>query len=317
MLAIFEIRKLAMKLHKPYSIEEISQLIGCKFIGDSNHIVIGINEIHIVQRGDLVFVDHPKYYDKALNSAATTILIDKEVSCPEGKALIISEKPFDSYNFLTKYFSPLSSPTKQENQEIDNSAIIFPNVYIGNNVKIGKNSRIYSGVCLMDNTTIGDNVVIGANSVIGHFAFYYKKKTEGYDRMHTCGGVLVEDNVEIGALCTIDAGVSGITTIGKGSKLDNQVHIGHDTIVGENCLMAAGVGLAGCVRVENNVTLWGQVGIASDVTIGEGAVILAQSGVSKDLEGGKTYFGSPCGEVREKFKEMAALRMLPNFIKNK
>lgn len=306
-----------MKLHKPYSIEEISQLIGCKFIGDSNHIVSGINEIHMVEIGDLVFVDHPKYYDKALNSAATTILIDKEVPCPEGKALIISEKPFDSYNFLTKHFSPLSSPSKQENQEIDDSAIIFPNVFIGNNVKIGKNSRIYSGVCLMDNTTIGDDVVIGANSVIGHFAFYYKKKTEGYDRMHTCGGVLIEDKVEIGALCTIDAGVSGITTIGKGSKLDNQVHIGHDTIVGENCLMAAGVGLAGCVRVENKVTLWGQVGCASDVTIGEGAIVLAQSGVSKDLEGGKTYFGSPCGEVREKFKEMAALRMLPNYIKNK
>ncbi|NBX79249.1 MAG: UDP-3-O-(3-hydroxymyristoyl)glucosamine N-acyltransferase [Flavobacteriales bacterium] len=306
-----------MKLHKPYSIGEISQLIGCKFIGDSNHIVSGINEIHMVERGDLVFVDHPKYYDKALNSAATTILIDKEVSCPEGKALIISEKPFDSYNFLTKHFSPLSGPENQENQLIDETAIIFPNVFIGKNVRIGKNTRIYSGVCLMDNTTIGDNVVIGANSVIGHFAFYYKKKPEGYDRMHTCGGVQIEDNVEIGALCSIDAGVSGITTIGKGSKLDDQVHIGHDTLVGENCLMAAGVGLAGCVRVENNVTLWGQVGIASNVTVGEGAIILAQSGVSKDLEGGKTYFGSPCGEVREKFKEMAALRMLPNFIKNK
>ena len=133
--------------------------------------------------------------------------------------------------------------------------------------------------------------------------------------MHTCGGVKIEDNVEIGALCTIDAGVSGITKIGKGTKLDNQVHIGHDTVVGENCLMAAGVGLAGCVRVKNNVILWGQVGCASDVTIGDGAIVLAQSGVSKDLEGGKTYFGSPCGEVRDKFKEMAALRMLPDFIK--
>ena len=120
--------------------------------------------------------------------------------------------------------------------------------------------------------------------------------------------------VEIGALCTIDAGVTGVTRIGEGTKIDNQVHIGHDTVVGKNCLMAANVGLAGCVRIENNVTLWGQVGCASDVTIGEGAIVLAQSGIAKSLEGGKTYFGSPCSEVKEKFREMAALRRLPKLL---
>lgn len=306
-----------MKLPKAYTLEEISALLACDFIGNPSHSVTGINEIHMVEAGDIVFVDHPKYYDKALNSAATTIIIDKIVDCPPGKGLIISEKPFDSYNWLTQHFSPLSAPSSQNQQIIDESAIIYPNVFIGNNVKIGKNARIYAGVSIMDNTEIGDNVVIGANSVIGHFAFYYKKKPEGYERMHTCGGVKIGDNVEIGALCSIDAGVSGITSIGNGTKLDNQVHIGHDTVVGEDCLMAAGVGIAGCVTIKNRVILWGQVGCASDVVVGDDTIVLAQSGISKDLEGGKTYFGSPCGEVRDKFKEMAALRMLPDFIKGK
>lgn len=304
-----------MKFSKPHSLKEIAQIINCNFMGDANFPVLGMNEIHVVTPGDIVFVDHPKYYDKALNSAATTIIIDKIVDCPPGKGLLISDKPFDSYNWLTQQFAPLSAPNNRDHQFIDESAIIYPNVFIGKNVRIGKNARLYSGVSILDNTEIGENVVIGANTVIGHFAFYYKKKPEGYERMHTCGGVKIEDNVEIGALCTIDAGVTGITKIGKGTKLDNQIQIGHDTVIGEHCLMAAGVGLAGCVRVGNNVILWGQVGCASDITIGDGAIVLAQSGISKDLEGGKTYFGSPCGEVRDKFKEMAALRMLPDFIK--
>ncbi len=304
-----------MKLNRPYSLKEIAQLINCQFIGDENHLVTGLNEIHGVENGDLVFVDHHKYYSKALNSAATTILIDKIVDCPEGKALIISDKPFDSYNFLAKLFAPISSPHNQEQHYIHPSAVIYPNVFIGKNVRIGKNSRIYPGVALLDNTTIGENVFVGPNSVLGYYAFYYKKKENIYDRMHTIGGVEIGDNVEIGASCTIDAGVSSITKIGKGTKIDNHVHIGHDVVVGENCLMAAGVGIAGCTTIEDEVTLWGQVGCTSNVTIGKGAVILAQSGISKDLEGGKTYFGSPCGEVKEKFKEMAALRMLPNVIK--
>jgi UDP-3-O-[3-hydroxymyristoyl] glucosamine N-acyltransferase len=304
-----------MKLDRTYTLKEISEIVQCAYVGNENHQITGINEIHMVENGDIVFVDHPKYYDKALKSAATTIIINKEVECPKGKALILSETPFDIFNQLTTHFRPLQSPHTQENQFIHPSAQIYPNVFIGNNVKIGKNTRIYPGVCIMDNTTIGDDVIIGANTVIGHFAFYYKKKEDGYDRLHTCGGVEIESNVEIGALCTIDAGVTGITRIGKGTKLDDQVHIGHDTVIGKDCLMASGVGIAGCVKIENNVILWGQVGCASDVVIGEGAVVYAQSGISKDLEAGKTYFGSPCVEAKEKFREMAAIRQLPELLK--
>ena len=305
-----------MKLDRTYTIKEIAGLINCSFIGNEHHAVTGINEIHKVEPGDLVFVDHPKYYDKALRSAATTILIDKEVECPEGKALIISPAPFDDYNKLTKHFSPVieQSDLIGQNTRIDASAVIYPNVFIGNNVRIGKNARIFPGAVIMDRTIIGDNAIIGPNTTIGHNAFYYKRKPEGYDRMHTCGWVHIHDNVDIGANCTIDAGVSANTEIGEGTKIDNMVHIGHDTVIGKNCLLAANVGLAGCVTLEDRVILWGQVGCASDIVIGEGAIVLAQSGIAKSLEGGKTYFGSPCGEVKSKFRELAALRRLPELL---
>lgn len=307
-----------MELAKPKSIQELAEFLSCEFRGDPNHMVEGLNEIHRVKKGDMVFVDHPKYYDKALNSAATTILIDKEVEFPEGKAILISKHPFDDFNKLTKHFEPfkMMSDAVGENTHVDDSAQIFPNVTIGNNVTIGKNVTLYPGVVIMDRTTIEDNVVIGANSVIGHNAFYYKKKKEGFDRLHTCGGVIIRKNAELGSLCSIDAGVSDYTIIGEGTKIDNQVHVGHDTIIGKNCLLAANVGLAGCVEVQDNVTLWGQVGCASDVVLGEGIVVLAQSGISKSLAGGKTYFGSPAKEIRLVYREMAALRKLPEIIEN-
>jgi UDP-3-O-[3-hydroxymyristoyl] glucosamine N-acyltransferase len=307
-----------VKLEQAITLEQAAEMLGCNFIGEPNHLITGINEIHVVEPGDLVFVDHPKYYEKALKSKATTIIIDQVVDCPEGKGLLISEKPFDDFNTLTKKYRPFLAwkSTKNEHVIIGEDTIIQPNVVMGNNVTIGNNCVIHSGVVIHDNVIIGNEVIIQANSIIGSHAFYYKKKSTGYDRMLTCGRVIIHDRVEIGALCTIDAGVTGDTTIGAGTKIDNQVHIGHDTVVGENCLFAAQVGIAGCVRIGNSVTLWGQVGLAADMSIGDNAVLLGQSGASKDLEGGKTYFGSPVDEARIKFREVAAIKKLPSIIEN-
>jgi UDP-3-O-[3-hydroxymyristoyl] glucosamine N-acyltransferase len=305
-----------MKLREATTLEAIAQLLNCRYIGDPNHVITGINEIHKVEPGDIVFVDFEKYYNKALNSAATTILIDKEVECPEGKGLLVSERPFDDFNLLTRHFSPESFSWNTGRTQIDPSTRIAPNAVIADDVIIGKNCIIHPGVVLQQGTIIGDNVTIGPNSVIGHYAFYYKKKADKFDRMHSCGRTIIQDEVEIGALCTIDRGVSGDTIIGRGSKLDNQVHIGHDTVVGERCLFAANVGVAGCVTIKDRVTLWGQVGVASDIVIEEGAVVLAQSGINKSLEGGKTYFGSPAGEARAKFREIAAIKRIPEILDN-
>ena len=301
-----------MRFPQPYTLKQIATLINTKYIGDDDFSVLGMNEIHVVQPGDIVFVDHPKYYDKALQSKATIVLINKEVECPEGKALLISDDPFRDFNKLTDFFKPfvkafsLVAPTAV----IGKNTIIQPGAFIGNNVKIGKNCLIHSNVSVYDDCVIGDNVTIHAGTVLGADAFYYKKRPEGFDKLKSGGRVVIEDNVDLGALCTIDRGVTGDTTIKKGTKIDNQVHIGHDTVVGEKCLIASQTGIAGCVVIEDEVTIWGQVGMTSGITIGKKAVILAQSGVSKSLEGNQTYFGYPAGEAREKYREMSALKQL-------
>jgi UDP-3-O-[3-hydroxymyristoyl] glucosamine N-acyltransferase len=306
-----------MKLPVSYSLKDIAAIIHSGFEGNPDHQVTGLNEIHMVEKGDIVFVDHPKYYDKALQSAATTILINKKVTCPEGKALLISDDPFRDYNKLVRHFYPetYSLQSKSETAKIGINTVIMPGVYLGNNVTIGDNTILHPNVVVYDNCHIGNNVTIHANTVIGADAFYYKKRPEKYDKMISCGSVIIEDNVEIGALCTIDKGVSGETRIGAGTKIDNHVQIAHDTQVGKMCLFAAHVAVAGVVKIEDGVTLWGQSGVRSDVKLGKGAVLLAQSGLGEDIEAGKTYFGSPAGDARAKMKEVAALKMLPDLIK--
>jgi len=303
-----------MRFSQPYTLKQIATIINAKYVGAEDFPVLGMNEIHVVRAGDIVFVDHPKYYEKALHSKATIVLINKEVECPEGKALLISDDPFRDFNKLTDFFKPFQKATAliAPSARIGENTVVQPGTFLGNNVVIGNNCRIHSNVSIYDDCVIGDNVTIHAGTVLGADAFYYKKRPEGFDKLKSGGRVVIEDNVDLGALCTIDRGVTGDTTIKKGTKIDNQVHIGHDTVVGEKCLIASQTGIAGCVVIENEVTIWGQVGITSGITIGEKAVILAQSGISKSLEGGQTYFGYPAGEAREKYKEMSALKQLIN-----
>ena len=302
-----------MKLKPALSLREIAELINAKYIGDPEIQVLGINEIHKVEEGDLVFVDHPKYYDKALNSKATTILINKEVEVPEGKGILVSDDPFRDFNKLTEKFNPFV-PAKSNvsaSAQIGEGSIIQPSVFIGHNVVIGKNAVIHPNVVVYNDCTIGDEVVIHAGAIIGADAFYYQKREGGYERLLSGGSVVIGNKVEIGASTTIDRGVSGNTTIGDGTKIDNLVQIGHDTEIGKHCLIAAQVGIAGAVVIRDNVTLWGQVGIPSDIEIGEGATVLAQSGLITSLDGGKVYFGSPAVERREKMKELVYLKRLP------
>ena len=302
-----------MKFHRTYSLTEIATLIDAEFIGPKDFPIFGINEIHVVNEGDIVFVDHPKYYDKALKSKATVVLINKKVDCPEGKALLISDDPFRDFNCITKHFNAFKSCSSQmsDSAVIGSNTVIQPNCFIGNNVSIGNNCVIHANVSIYDNTIIGNNVTINSGAVIGGEAFYYKKRESGYDQLHSAGRVIIEDNVHIGAGTTIDKGVTANTIIGKGSKLDNLIQIGHDSIIGEHCLIASQTAVAGCVVVENNVTIWGQVGISSGITIGAHAVLLAKSGVSKSLKGHTTYYGVPVSEVRTAYKEMALVKRLP------
>lgn len=292
-------------------------MLQVEYVGPPEFPVKGMNEIHVVESGDIVFVDHPKYYSKALDSAATIVLINKKVDCPEGKALLISDDPFRDFNRLTQHFKPFQSSNQSiaKTAEIGQGTVIQPNVFLGNHVKVGNNCLIHANVAIYDHCIIGDSVTIHSGSILGAEAFYYKKRPDGYDKLLSGGRVVIEDHVDIGSNCTIDRGVTGDTTIKKGTKLDNQIQIGHDTVIGRDCLIASHTGIAGCTVIEDEVTLWGQVGVISGVTIGKGAVVYAQSGVSRSLPGGKTYFGSPADEARKKMKELTTIKNLPDVVK--
>lgn len=305
-----------MKFPQKHTLKQIATIISSDYVGDPDFPVYGMNEIHVVTEGDIVFVDHPKYYDKALTSAATVILINKEVECPPGKALLISSDPFRDFNKLTDYFRPFQKSSERiaESAKIGDNTIVQPNVFIGNNVKIGDNCLIHSNVSIYDDTIIGNNVIIHAGTVLGSDAFYYKTRQEGYDKLKSGGRVVIDHDVEIGALCTIDKGVSGDTFIGAGTKLDNLIQVGHDTIIGKKCLIASQVGIAGCVVIEDNVTVWGQVGMRSGITVKRGGVLMGKAGITKSTKEDTIYTGNPAMEARLKLKEYAAVRKLPELI---
>jgi len=330
-----------MKLLHPIPLNDLAQLISAQVIGNPDSLVTGINEIHKVEEGDLTFVDHPKYYERALASKASFILANKKLDMPEGKSLLLSDDPFRDYNKLVRHFAPQKTSVAMidPGAQVGEGTVIEPGVFIGPDVAIGKNCFIRANVTICCPCTIGDNVIIHPNTVIGADAFYYKrnvltrssevrsvltyptgvpsgpsgKRSEHelhHDKLLSCGTVVIGNDVEIGASCTIDRGVSGETRIGDGTKIDNLVHIAHGVVIGRNCLIAAQVGIAGKAIIEDNVTLWGQVGVSKDLTIKEGTEVYAQSGVAKSIGPGK-WFGSPAVPAEEHIKVLSILKRLP------
>ncbi len=303
-----------MKFKEPIAAKQIAHWINAEIIGDETALVAGLNEIHNVQTGDITFVDHEKYYDFTLKSAATFILFNKKIEAPVGKTLLFHPHPFEAYNLLAQKFTPelRASDTIAASAIIGEGTFIYPNAFVGEQVKIGKNCVIHPSATLYAYTEIGDNVIIHANTTIGSDAFYYKRQSDKhYDKMHSAGRVVIANEVEIGAGCTIDAGVSSDTFIGRGTKIDDQVHIGHDVRIGEDCILAAQVGIAGNTKIGNRVTLYGKVAVNKNIEIGDDAIVMATSAVPNSLEGGKTYIGYPAVEARAFARQVAVIKRLP------
>jgi UDP-3-O-[3-hydroxymyristoyl] glucosamine N-acyltransferase len=305
-----------MKFPQPVSTQWIASLIGAELIGDEKAMATGINEIHKVEPGDLCFVDHPKYYDTCLKSDASFIIINKAVENNYGKTLLVCEQPFEAYLKIVEHFRPFvpAQSMISDTAVIGQNSIIMPGVFIGHHVVIGRNCIIHPHVTIYDHTIIGNNVIVHAGTTLGADAFYYNSKRDRdawYKKMKSCGRVILENDVEIGANTCIDKGVTHDTIIGQGTKIDNLVQVGHDVVIGKNCIIAAQVGIAGATTIGNGVNLWGQVGVSKTLTIGDGANILAQSGVPSSLEGGKVYWGTPVVEASLKRKELVWIKRIP------
>lgn len=307
-----------MKFDTPYTVGQLAELMtDVRIVGSPDFPVSGMNEIHMVEEGDITFVDLDKYYDKALSSKASVILIDKEVACPEGKCLMITPDPMANFIRLTRHFRPFLPATAMVSPtaKIGKGTVIQPGAFIGNHVEIGENCIIHANVTINDYSIIGNNTIIQSGAVIGGDACYFQRTKNGtFRKFESSGRTILGNDVEIGALTAVDRGVTGDTIVGDGTKTDNFVQIGHDTHIGKHVLIGAHSAIAGVTVIEDYVSIWASVLINKDLLIGKGAVILATSAVDKSLEGGKTYFGTPVTEVRAKWKEMAYVRALPEMM---
>lgn len=297
-----------MRFHRPYTAGELAARLGLKLLGDPYLQLIGLNDTHIVQEGEICFSDHPKYLKKALCSPASAVIV-KEGMDMGGveKARFLSPDPFGSFINLIQIARSEAEETGflGRQPQVHPGAQISDNVFLGKDVVIGEGTVVHPGVIIYDNCHIGKYCVIHSGTVIGADAFYFRRKgTEGFDKFVSCGRVVIGDHVEIGALCTIDRGVTGDTVLDDHTKLDDHVHIGHDVRVGKRVLMAAQCGIAGFCVIEDDVILWGQVGVTKEVRIGAGAQVLARSGVMNNLEPGRRYFGNPAVEAVSKHKEI-------------
>ncbi|MGQ9846720.1 MAG: UDP-3-O-(3-hydroxymyristoyl)glucosamine N-acyltransferase [Bacteroidales bacterium] len=306
-----------MKLNRSYTLNEIAEWLGLNYSGDGNIKITGISDVYHAAYGDITFADNDKYYELALNSNASVIIVQDNTISSSQKGILYSNDAFEVYNKLVSYFFPKPKAEEQISRkaQIHNTTQIYPNVYIGGDVSIGENCVIYPNVVIYGPCVIGNNVIINAGAVIGSEAFYFKKNEHEYLRLNSVGSVVIESNVEIGAKTTIEKGLGGTTLISKGTKIGNSVQIGFDTKIGKNCFIAPQTGIASNVIIEDEVIIWGQVGIQKNVIIGKEAIILGQSGVTKSLEGGKIYFGLPAVESREKMKELAYIKQIPELIK--
>ncbi|MGR8935523.1 MAG: UDP-3-O-(3-hydroxymyristoyl)glucosamine N-acyltransferase [Gammaproteobacteria bacterium] len=202
-----------------------------------------------------------------------------------------------------------------QNAAIGDGSEILAGAYIGRDVKIGKNCRVYPYAVIYDRVVLGDNVIIHSGAIIGADGFGYKYRSNQHVKVPQVGNVVIEDNVEIGANTCVDRGALGSTLIGRGSKIDNLVQIGHNNRIGKNVIICGHSGVSGSCTIEDGAILAGSAGIADHVTIGRGAVIMARSGVASDIPAGMQAFGSPAKDKKIAWREQAALTKLPELIK--
>lgn len=317
-----------------YKLSEISKEIAVPFTGDDIEID-GIHTLIEASSTELSFFTDQKYIDQLSSTKAAAVLVAKEYASllPKDTVALITDEAYLKLALASQFFAvsvdtKATKPTVGVGCDIDKSVYMGKNVtigdnvtllagsYIGDNVTIGSNTLIHPRVTLYHGSKIGERCILHSGTVIGcdGYGFAHTKMGE-HVKIHQNGYVLVEDDVEIGANCTIDRAVFGKTLIRKGTKLDNLIQIAHNCEVGENNLFAAQVGLAGSTTLGKNVVMGGQSASAGHLTIGDFATIAGKSGVTKSLQGGKTYAGFPAIEHRIWLKLQAKIAGLLKYKK--
>ncbi|MXV37440.1 UDP-3-O-(3-hydroxymyristoyl)glucosamine N-acyltransferase [Flavobacteriaceae bacterium Ap0902] len=326
-----------------FTVAQIADFIDGEIIGDPEISVSGFGKIEDAGENELTFLANEKYRAFLNKSNASVIIISRNINIPEvnGKSYIKVDDAYAAmttllnvYQNLQQSKSGIEKPSYiSESAQIGNNAYIGAFAYIGNHVKIGDNVKIYPHVYLDDhvevqsNTTIyagtkiynqcviGEHCIIHSGAIIGSDGFGFQPDNNGvFHKVPQIGNVIIEDHVEIGAACTIDRATMGSTVIKKGVKLDNQIQVAHNVVIGEHTVIASQSGVAGSSKIGKNNMIGGQVGIAGHLNIGDGVHIQAQSGINSNIEANKQLYGSPAMDAMDFRKSYVYFRKLPELV---
>jgi UDP-3-O-[3-hydroxymyristoyl] glucosamine N-acyltransferase len=323
-------------------LRDIAERLECRLQGDGEieiHRVAGIED---AGAGDLTFFTNPKYAPELRRTRASAVILSEQAEAAPCAMLRVPHP----YLALAKAIALFANPDRPpagvhrladvaasatvapdasigafsvigDAARIGARSIIYPHAVIGAGAQIGSDCVIHAGVSIRERVTIGDRVVVQDGAVIGSDGFGFATRPDGaHQKIPQVGGVVIEDDVEIGANATIDRPAVGETRIGAGTKIDNLVQVAHGVTIGRNVLLAAQVGIAGSTTVEDSVTLAGQVGVSGHITIGKGTVATAQSGIPNSVEPGSFISGYPAITNRDWLKSSAVFRKLPELRKS-
>ena len=321
------------------TVKELAQFLGGTVIGDENREISDVKGLAEAGSDDISFAVEP-YTEYLPQVHAGAVITEKEY--PAGNnTLVLVENPRLAFSKLLELFHPRQSVQKGihstavvdesakigentavmayavigKNVRIGAGSVIYPYVFIGDNVTIGANAAIYPGAVIMENTVMGDNAVIRAHAVIGGEGFGFATKDGRHTRIPQIGNVTIGDDVEIGACTTIDNGTLGSTKVGRGTKIDNLVHLGHNVEIGEDCFVIAQTGIAGSTKVGNHVTFAGQTGCTGHITIGDNVTFAGKSGIVGNVASNTINAGFPARPHIEWSRTQVYIKKLPDLAK--
>jgi len=323
-----------------YPLGQLAEMVQGRLIGDGRITITGVNNLEEARVGEITYVSSPEVLPKGEQSRASALIVGPAVAT-QAKPIIITEDPRLAFSKILELFAPErrlpigvdpsahlgrgvrlgkrvaigAGAVVGDNVVIGDDVIIHPLAYVGHEVTIGEGSEIHPHVYLGDRVVLGKRVIIHAGTAVGSDGFGFLQTDRGHRKIPQIGTVVVDDDVEIGANCTIDRATVAVTRIGRGTKIDDSVHIAHNVVIGEHCLLCGQVGISGSVTLGNGVVLAGQVGVTDHVTIGDGVIVGGGAAVIGDIREPGVYSGIPARPHAEACRMLAGQKKVPELLR--